>query len=262
MTDRIPRRSFLAGTVAAGTALTLPAAAAPAAEIRECYELRTYRAKNARRLSQVDDYLSRALLPALKRMGLSRIGGFRPVDESDHSLTVLIPYRNADDLILFNDRLAADAAYQKAAADYFSAPLKDPVVVRIENRLMRAFAGMPVLEVPQTKQKSARVFELRIYESHTEHAARLKVEMFNEGEIDIMKDVGLAPVFYGETLVSQDVPNLTYMLSAENAKVHKEHFGAFLRHPDWKRMSGMEKYKGTVSKITSVMLKPTPWSEI
>ena len=86
--------------------------------------------------------------------------------------------------------------------------------------------------------------------------------MFNSGEIDIMRDVKLGPVFFGETLISSDVPNLTYMLSADNEAEHKKHWDAFRVHPEWQRMKNLAKYRDTVSKITSVMLKPTTYSQI
>lgn len=120
---------------------------------------------------------------------------------------------------------------------------------------------MPVLELPSTASPE-RLLELRIYESNNEQKARLKVEMFNEGEIDIMRDVKLAPVFFGETLISDDLPNLTYILSADNAEIHRQHFQDFLKHPDWDRMKRLEKYKGTVSKIISITLSPATCSQI
>ena len=46
---------------------------------------------------------------------------------------------------------------------------------------MKAFSGMPVLEVP-SKASKTRLLELRIYESQHEDAALRKVEMFNKGE--------------------------------------------------------------------------------
>ena len=85
---------------------------------------------------------------------------------------------------------------------------------------------------------------------------------FNGGGLDLLRDVKLGPVFFGETLISADVPNLTYMLSADDVDAHKEHWKAFLAHPEWKRMKAIEKYQGTVSKITSVMLAPTEYSKI
>ena len=46
------------------------------------------------------------------------------------------------------------------------------------------------------------MFEIRIYENHNRIKGDLKVEMSNEGgEIEIFRDVGLHPVFFGKTLV-------------------------------------------------------------
>ena len=119
------------------------------------------------------------------------------------------------------------------------------------------------MELPSySTQNKPRLFELRTYESHHADAAWRKVEMFNKGEIDIMRDVKLAPVFYGEMLVGHDVPNLTYMLSAPDMEAHKAHWKGFGGHPEWQRMKKIERYKGTVSKITKRYLSPTEYSQI
>jgi len=110
----------------------------------------------------------------------------------DFSIYVTIPYPTLGVLEKLNDRLTADKDYQNAATDFFALPKKDPAYNRIESRLMKAFAGMPVIEMPkQTKSKAPRIFELRIYESHNEQKANLKVEMFNSGEIQVMRDTQL-----------------------------------------------------------------------
>jgi len=128
---------------------------------------------------------------------------------------------------------------------------------------MKAFAGMPEIELPaMTAEGQPRIFEARLYESHTEHHAALKVDMFNQGEIQIMRDTEMAPVFYGETLIGPRVPNLFYMLSATDDAAHKKHWKAFLAHPEWKRMKGLEKYKDTVSKIDNWFLRPLGFSQI
>lgn len=231
---------------------------------QEHYELRIYQNFDYEKQQVVENYLSNAFLPALKRMGIGPVGVFnRQDDENDHSVYVVIPFQTLDQFSGMNAALAADQEYMANAAEYFACPLDDPSVTRIESRLLKAFAGMPTLELPaQTKDNAPRIFELRLYESHTEHHAALKVEMFNEGEIQIMKDVDLGPVFFGETLIAPDVPNLVYMLSATDEAAHKEHFQAFLKSEGWDRMKKIEKYKGTVSKIKNWFLKPTSYSEI
>ena len=200
----------------------------------------------------------------MNRQKIDRVGIFTPTGEkADNSVYVLIPYASLDALGGLNTALAADAGYQEAAADYFAIEKKSAPYSRIESRLMKAFAGIPVLEQPAySKEKKPRLFELRTYESHNAHMAQLKVEMFNKGEIDIMREVGLGPIFFGETLISNDVPNLTYMLSAENEEAHKTHWKGFGPHPEWQKLKKMDRYKGTVSKIISTMLVPTESSQL
>lgn len=257
------RRQFLSGTVGAALALGIgqTAQAKDTKAKQEYYELRIYRIPDAAKQTIVSNYLEQALLPALKRMGITRVGVFKETgDKSNHSLYVLIPFKSLEQFSSMNDVLEKDASYHKAAKEYFAQPKKSPAYSRIESRLMKAFQGMPVLETPPGK--SPHLFELRTYESHNENLARLKVDMFNQGEIDIMRDVKLGPVFFGEMLIGDDVPNLTYMLSASDRSAHDKHWDAFRSHPDWDRMKKMDKYKGTVSKIRNWYLVPLPFSEI
>ena len=90
----------------------------------------------------------------------------------------------------------------------------------------------------------------------------LKVDMFNSGEVQVMRDTQLGPVFFGEALIGDDVPSLAYMLSASDREAHKGHWEKFIEHPQWQRMSKMAKYKDTVSKITNFFLEPTAYSQI
>ena len=231
---------------------------------QEYYELRIYKIYDYDKQVAAEKYLENALIPALNRMGVDRVGVFtNQGDENDHSIFVLIPFANVDQFTGLNKQLAADEEYQAAAGDHFKRELKDPVFDRIESRFMKAFAGMPVIEIPKVStEKQDRIFELRLYQSHTEDHARRKVQMFNEGEIQIMRDTQLGPVFFGETLIGPDVPNLIYMLSASDAESHKKHWTDFKAHPEWKRIKVLEQYKGTVSKISKWILEPTSYSQL
>jgi hypothetical protein len=268
MNSHFAGRRFLTGLLAAlaATAFALTSVNAEESSTKqEYYELRAYRCPTAEKQQIVVDYVESALLPALNRQKIDRVGIFTPTggEKPDHSVHVLIPYRSLDVLGGMNVALAADSGYQAAAADYFAIPKADAAYTRVESRLMKAFAGIPVIEQPSySKQKKPRLFELRTYESHNAHKAQLKVEMFNKGEIEVMRDVQLGPIFFGETLISSDVPNLTYMLSAENAEAHKVHWKAFGPHPEWQRLRKMERYKETVSKIVKTMLEPTKASQL
>ena len=231
---------------------------------QEYYELRIYKIFDYDKQQAAEAHLENALLPALNRLGIDRVGVFtNKSDENDHSIFTLIAYPTIEKFTGLNKALAADEQYQADAASYFARELKDPVYSRIESRFMKAFAGMPVMEIPEVSiEKQERLFELRLYESHTEDHARRKVKMFNDGEIQIMRDTQLGPVFFGETLIGQDAPNLIYMLSAANEEVHKAHWKGFLAHPEWDRIKVLEEYKDTVSKIQKWILEPTKYSQL
>ncbi len=241
-----------------------PASQTAGENMLEYYELRVYRIDSLEKQEVVSRYLETALVPALNRMGIDRVGVFtlqEPAD--DFSIFALIPYPTLDHLTRLSDVLDQDADYQQVASEYFAASIDDPAYERIENKLMKAFDSIPVMELPrQTAGREARIFELRTYESHHENAAYRKVQMFDEGETQIMRETGLGPVFFGEVLVGHDVPNLTYMLSSTDRETHKKSWEAFLAHPDWVRMKAMDRYKDTVSKIANWFLVPTPYSQI
>ena len=228
----------------------------------ELYELRTYVNDSPEKQKLVDEYLKSSLVPALHRAGLRQVGVFKPT-EGDHSMFLLLPFKSADQFVNLRETLEKDQQYQDAASDYFDQPLKNPAFQRINSRLLKAFGGMPVLETSELSEKKLpRVFELRLYESHTEDHARRKVQMFDEGEIQLMKDVEMGPVFFAKTIAGSDAPNLVYMLSAANMDEHKKHWNAFLGHPEWDRMKKLEQYKGTVSKIQNWFLLPTDYSDL
>lgn len=237
---------------------------APVAPAQEYYELRTYKITDIDNQEKVERYLADALLPALNRMNVDRVGVFTSTsDVNDHSIYMLIPYKDLATFTGMNTTLAADAVYQEAAKSYFDQPKKKPLYKRIESRFMKAFESMPVIEQPaQTANKEPRIFELRLYQSHTEDHARRKVQMFNTGETQLMRDCEMAPVFFGETLIGPEAPNLIYMLSASDDKAHKAHWQKFLKGDRWAKMKVLPEYKDTVSKIKNWFLVPTAYSQL
>ena len=94
-------------------------------------------------------------------------------------------------------------------------------------------------------------------------AGQKKIEMFNEGgELEIFRKTGLKPVFFGEAVFGTHLPNLTYMLVFKSMAEREENWDTFRNHPDWKKLSGKEEYKNIVSNITSLILKPTEFSQV
>ena len=257
------RRSFMQATVASALVATGAATAAdPERKPREHYELRVYSLKPAK-LPLLDQYLSKAFIPTVKRYGLGPVGVF--VDKANPDQTkvyVLIVHPSADQCASLSARLADDAEYHKLAADYLAAPASDPVYARIESSLLTAIDGMPKLEEPNTSKP--RLLNLRVYESHNERAGKKKIEMFNKEELTIFRRVGLTPVFFAETIVGGAMPNLTYLLVFPDEEGRKAAWNRFRDDPEWLKLKAIPEYadKEIVSRITNIILAPAAYSEI
>jgi len=270
LTKSMKRREFLKTSLTVSTLAGLSSAGlnAAAAESgrggREYYELRIYRLKNGASTGLLDSYFEKAAIPAWNRLGIKPVGVFTERESKEApAVYVLIPYPSLASFSEAVSRHLDDPELQKAGATYLQSSKDAPAFERIDSWFMLAFAGMPKIEQPAySKERKPRMFELRTYESHSEVKALKKVEMFNSGEIDVMRETGLGPVFYGQALIGPNLPHLTYMLSAEDQESHKKHWDAFGKHPTWNKMKNDPKYADTVSKISNHFLVPTGYSQI
>jgi uncharacterized protein (DUF1330 family) len=262
------RRSFIQSSLITGTSLSLSAqtlAAAAPKKKQEYYELRIYTLKDDVQQRMVDLYYKDAAIPALNRQGAKNIGVFTELQpgEQHTKLFVVIPFPSVEHFSDMDIKMAKDIAYQQAATDYLSAPADAPAYERVQSSLLKAFSGMPNLVPPDTNKE--RIFELRRYESPSEYAGKKKIEMFNEaGEIEIFKKTGLTPVFFGEALIGEARPNLTYMITFDNMEAHDKNWKSFGSDPEWQRIKSIPEYadKLIISKITRTFLKPTSYSQV
>ena len=246
-------------------ALTLIAGATHATaadDNRQYYELRVYLTKSAEQQQRVIDYWQNAAVPAYNRLSIQPIGVFTEIDDSPtNSIYVLLPSDSFEAFAAIPAKLAADAAYQKAAADFLNAPKTNAAYERFESSLLVAFDGMKRMTLPPADKKPT-VFELRNYISSSEAKGLNKIKMFESGEISVMKEVGLAPIFYSRVLVGSKMPSLVYLTCGENPEEHKKHWQAFSSAKVWKDLQADPQYKDNVSTIIKIILKRTSASQI
>ncbi|MGH9407164.1 MAG: NIPSNAP family protein [Terriglobia bacterium] len=267
------RRKFLASSLAA-SALAAGASAGARAEPqtqadatgRQYYELRNYRLRSGPQVKLTHSFLRDALLPALGRLGIGPVGVFNQViGPESPSIYVLMASTSVDSLVNAEAALGRDSDYQQAGSAFLTAPAGSPAYVRMESKLMIAFAGRPrITPPPSTGAGHSRTFELRTYESPSDRDHIRKVEMFHHGEFDVFIQAGFSPVFYGNTLVGARMPNLTYMLSFNSLDERNRLWSAFGSSPAWKKLSGSQRYafEQIVSNITNLILSPAPYSQI
>lgn len=232
---------------------------------RDFYELRTYHIENASQESQLDTYLNDALLPALHRNGVAKVGVFKPIasqPDAGKKVYLFIPYSSMKAYSKMEAKLGKDQTYQTAGSAYINAPYDNPPYKRIETAFLQAFIGQPrFAESNVTGPKKDRVYELRSYESQTEKLYKQKVKMFNSGEMDIFTKLDFNPVFYGEVIAGANMPNLMYMTTFTNIESRDAHWKAFGTDPDWDRMKVMPEYQNIMNRNDQRLLYPTDYSD-
>ena len=261
------RRTFLTSSL---TASVLAAASrqqtSPKGSRREYYELRRYHLVSGPQQKLTKTYLADALIPALNRLGLNPIGVFDLyIGPETPAVYVLIPSSSIEALATAELRLGQDEEYLRAGHAFLNAPAKEPAYERVDSSLLVAFEGYPKLTVPPaTAQHGARVFQMRTYESPSDHDHRVKVEMFNSGEFGCFERAGFWQVFYGDALIGPRLPHLTYMLSFPDLAELKAKWKVFGADPEWKKLTSSSKfnYEDIVSNITNLILDPASFSQI
>jgi hypothetical protein len=229
---------------------------------REHYVLKSYTLKPAK-VAALDEYLSKAYIPAAARAKTGPVGVFREAEANGisvvHVLTVLKSAAQASE---FEAQIAVDAAYRDGAKAFLSAPATEPAYDKLETSIFSAIEGMPKIAVPDTTK--SRILNLRIYESPTPAAHEKKVEMFNTGELAIFKRAGLTPVMFGSAQSGPRMPNLTYLLVFPDDDARKAAWKKFGGDPEWQALKVKPGFtdKEIIKKITNILLTPAPYSQI
>jgi hypothetical protein len=230
---------------------------------RYYYQIKVYHLATAAQQQRVEQFLQSAYLPALHRAGIKKVGVFKTMDaDTSKRIYVFIPYRSWKQVEETALALQKDKQYTTDGKDYLEAAYNDLPYQRIETSLLHAFEGMPEPFAPNLSgPKKERVYELRNYEGPTEKYFANKMQMFNNGELDIFKRLGFNAVFYGEAVAGGNMPNLMYMTSFDNKASRDEHWKNFGGDPAWKQLSALPEYQHNVSKIFIYFLYPAEYSD-
>jgi len=253
------RREFIQKSVLATTALSagIPINTNSDNASKEFIELRVYESRSSQNL---ESYFSKALIPALNRLGVKKIGAFSEIGKSEPAKSyLLIAYSSMEDYAKINSQLKKDSDYMLASQEYNQLPVDQAPYFRYDTSLMIAFDGQPKLTAPELKP---RIFELRTYEGYSDDAVRRKLKMFNESEFVIFNRTKLTPVFFGEVIAGKNLPCLTYMITFKNMEERDANWKAFGADPEWQKISKAPEYANTVSKIYKTFLEPLPYSQI
>ena len=229
------------------------------------YRIRIFHYKTQAQEDRLDKYLKVALIPALHRVHIAKVGAFKPVeqDTADKKIYVFIPFRTLDEFENTHNNVWSDKQYLEDGKDFIDAEYNDPLFTRVEVITLRAFPKWPGPTEPKlSAPKSERVYELRSYESASEKLNINKVKMFNDGgETALFKRLNFNAVFYAEVLSGNHMPNLMYMTTFENKADRDKHWETFGNDPEWKTLVAKPEYAHNVSKADIIFLHPTEYSD-
>ncbi|MDO4582940.1 MAG: NIPSNAP family protein [Planctomycetia bacterium] len=236
---------------------------------REYIQMATFFTPDETACRKLVERLDTILIPALNQQGFAKVGVLS-LRHDLHANDSQFPekYRHAV-LVVFSsptfDKLE-NLHEQLHATDFPAEPilpdLDRPLYDDQQNTLLRAFPGCPTLEVPTLSPQ--RVLQLRCYASPNANRNRSKRDMFDvRGELSLFRRCGMAPVFFGETLLGgMMAPSLHYMLSFENDDARRAGWQKFVSSDEWKKMRDEPEFHHTATRIINLFLKPSPHSQI
>lgn len=256
------RRQLIAATATAGLANT--AMQAQKHPPQSFIELTYYWCRNSAdgQMQRIADFLKDAMAPAAEKAGVLGHGYFGQLVAPKGPFTLsLMGFPSLAGIQEVKRKMFSNPVLAKAVEKFNSGP--GLPFTRIESRLLRGFPTFPEIKTPETKD-APRVFELRTYESNNFGTLGRKIGMFDNGEIDIFRKVGMTPIFFGETVYGPDMPNLTYMLAYDSLAHREKTWSAFVGDPDWAKLRGTPGLSDAeiVSNISSTFLRPLPFSPI
>jgi hypothetical protein len=228
------------------------------------FELRYYHMRNSTQIQRTSDFLGKYYLPAAQRAGFGPLGFFNQlVADRGPFVLAVTSYPSISAIEAGMEKMKADKEFQKGFNEYNSGT--ELSYMRMESSLLRAFDSIPNIEIPPGDAKRApRIFELRTYESSNVKAAKTKIKMFDDAEIKIFRRCGMIPVFFGETLIGRNLPNLTYMLAYDDLAARDRVWKAFAADPEWQKLRTTPGLTDPeiVSNISNSILRPLPFSPI
>ena len=264
------RRNFMltAGVAGIAASSTSSALAQRSRGSKKYIELRVYTASDLEKKEKLINVFDEALIPALNRQGIKPVGVFwtnKDINENnadfDLSVFVLYPHQSLESALQSNAKLLADKKFLKAAAPILDAPMKEPLYTTLKSTLMTGFNLCPTVEVPTLAED--RILQLRYYKSYNFQRNAAKVHMFDVGgELALFRKSKMHPIFFGDTIFGDMMPNLTYMLGFENEDARKLAWKTFVESPEWADMKDRPMYKDTANTIVNIMLKPSPGSQV
>jgi hypothetical protein len=225
------RRDFLAAAVAAPITGVM-ASQGTTSKKPGCYVVQHYQLQLGSQGTRFSEFVSKAYLPAVARaQGGPTLVLDAQLSENLPLVTLIDAYASVEEMWGVRGKLVADKAFQDANDAWQAGPERP--FERLTTELLEATTFAPAFAPVSPAPKAARIYEMRIYQTHTARELRGLVERFAEAEAKILARAGSDLVMFGTTVFGNDRPNLTWMLAFDDMAAREKFSAAFNADPEW-----------------------------
>jgi len=261
------RRSFLfenaPGAVMASAAalgITAKNAAAQTAAPPYLVECVTFRLQMGAQVSGALGWLEKRALPLWQKHRFGPVGVFTvEVGSNIPAVLFLRIYASLAEREAVWKELAADPEWGAAVADLEK---EGPAFYREDSMLLASTPFSPPIKAAVPEAPARKIFELRIYESPTWKQLGYLHDRFAGGEIELFHKCDIYPMFYADTLIGPNQPNMVYLTPFESHAQRERAWAAFRDNPDWQKLRNESIRRGgeIVRNITNMILNPASFS--
>ncbi|HEV3238326.1 MAG TPA: NIPSNAP family protein [Gemmataceae bacterium] len=261
-------RVFLLSLLVAASGITTPKVRAAEKDTR-LFEMRIYYAAPGK-LDALHARFRDHTLKLFEKHGMTNIGYWVPVDNSDNKLIYILAFPDRDAREKAFKSFGADPDWQKA---YKDSEKDGKLVTKVENVFLAATDYSPVIKPAKDDQS---VFELRTYTASKGNLDNLNAR-FRDHTLKLFEKHGMTNVAYWVLAKEQKGAQspwkeqadatLIYLLAHKSPESAKKSFEAFQKDPDWisARKASEEKAGGSLTVkdgVKSQFLKATDYSPI
>lgn len=253
------RRSFLQ---ALGTLGVAGSAAAGADEKTRFYTLETFFMKNGDQPGRLNEFISKAFLPAARKVHAGPMVFLEAVVAAHlPQFVTVMGFKSADEALSLWKGLHQQEGYSEAVKRWESEP--NAPYEHASLTLLEAAEYSPEIAIGEPA-KTPRVFELRVYHSPTWRQLAALHERFSGPEIRIFHRCGIHPLLYASTVFGENLPNLTYLIPFDDLAAREKAWNAFAGDAEWLkvRKESTAKHGQIASVIQVAVYRATAYSPV
>jgi hypothetical protein len=258
------RRNFVQSVAGAGLISALadaPAAAQQTERKTALYHLEYMTLRQGEQANRINKFLS-SQMPLITRhvktfgVFTATIGPYTP------RTLILAGYSGFEEMQSATAAITRDSGYRAAFDEMESGP--EPPFDSAQQVLLRALDFSPEIVPASEKPKNPRYFELRVYHSPTQRQLRYLHERFAGPETALFHASGVHPIFYADTIIGPDMPNLTYMTPFDSLAAREKAWDAFGANPEWVKVRADSVARGgqVVAHNDITLWRPAAYSPI